>query len=175
MPHTIRPAPCGRAIRSGILVLIAVAGREAAAQAALPSHRNELTLHAEPIAAGARYSFAAGSRWRIGPALTIGPFEGVTLRRGQSGQLREWATAYATVSFAPHDRVDLILSPIGAALAVGDDFGSVYPSAQLGVQTGGRRWVLGTDLRVMRIAGPNGTGDYWLQWVPMRVGLQWRW
>jgi hypothetical protein len=71
--------------------------------------------------------------------------------------------------------VELILSPIGAALALGDDFSSVYPSAQFGGQTGGQRWVLGTDLRVMRIAGPNGTGHYWIQWVPVRVGIRWRW
>ena len=175
MPRTIRPPRCGRAIRSGILVFAAVTGREAGAQAAPPFQRHELTVHAEPLAAGARYSFAAGTRWRIGPSLTIGPFEGVTLRRGQSGELKEWATTYATVSFVPGDRLELILSPIGAALALGDDFGSVYPSAQLGAQTGGRRWLLGTDLRVMRIAGPNGTGDYWLQWVPVRIGLRWRW
>jgi hypothetical protein len=174
MLRTISPARCGRAIRSGALVFAAVACREVVAQAAPLRPRNELTVHAEPLAAGARYAFAAGTRWRIGPSLTIGPFKGVTLRRGQSGELREWATTYATVSFSPHDRVDLILSPIGAALAIGDDFSSVYPSAQLGVQTGGRRWVLGTDFRVMRIAGPNGTGDYWLQWVPVRIGLRWR-
>jgi hypothetical protein len=157
-------------------VIVAVAGREAAAAQAVPwPPAHELTLHAEPLAAGARYSFAAGSRWRIGPSLTIGPFEGVTLRRGESGELKEWATTYATVSFAPHEQVELILSPIGAALALGDDFSSVYPSAQFGGQTGGRRWVLGTDLRVMRIAGPNGTGHYWIQWVPVRVGLRWRW
>lgn len=174
MPRTIRPAPRRRAIR-GILVLAAVTGGEVSAQTTLPSRRHELTVHAEPLAAGARYAFAAGTRWRIGPSLTVGPFEGVTLRRGQSGELKEWATTYATVSFAPDDRLDLILSPIGAVLALGDDFGSIYPSAQLGVQTGGRQWRLGTDLRLMRIAGPNGTGDYWLQWVPVRVGLRWQW
>jgi len=145
------------------------------AQAGPGLRDHELALHGEPIAVGARYSFAAGSRWRIGPSLTVGPFEGVTLRRGQSGELKEWATTYATVSFAPAERVELILSPIGAALAVGDDFSSVYPTAQLGIQTGGQRWVLGTDLRVMRIAGANGTGHYWLQWVPLRLGIRWRW
>jgi hypothetical protein len=178
MTLTCLPAPPRRATRlrvvSGFLLILAATARPAGGQAAPSSGANELSLHAEPLAAGGRYSRALGTRWRIGPSLTIGPFEGVTLRRGQSGRLKEWATTYATVSFSPAAMIDLVASPIGAALALGDDFSSVYPSAQFGVQVG-ERWVFGTDLRVIRIAGPAGSGLYWVQWIPARVGVRWRW
>ncbi len=105
----------------------------------------------------------------------MGPFKGVTVRRGQSGNLKEWATAYATLSVALAEELEAVLSPIGAALPVGDDFSSVYPTAQLGAQVIADRWVIGSDLRVIRIAGPSGSGDLWVQWIPLRLGTRWRW
>ncbi|HET9274546.1 MAG TPA: hypothetical protein VFN96_00600 [Gemmatimonadales bacterium] len=140
-----------------------------------PVHRSQLTLHLEPVALGARYGYAPGRRWRLGPSLTVGPFEGVTLDRGDSGRLREWATLYGTVSAELAPRFEVVLSPIGAALALGDDFSSVYPSAQVGLQVSSGRWIGGSDIRVIRIAGPSGSGIYWVQWIPLRVGIRWEW
>lgn len=165
------------AIRSGrwglTLLAITIAAARAAAQDA--GSRNELILAVEPLAVSGRYAVAVAPAWRLGPSLSVGPFEGVTVRRGQSGELREWATAYATVSVAPAPAFEVVLHPIGAALALGDDFSSVYPTAQLGVQLGGRRWLVGSDLRVIRIAGASGSGHLWVQWIPVRVGVRWRW
>ena len=45
-------------------------------------------------------------------------------------------------------------------------------SARLGVSRFRRRVGLGTELRVVRIAGGAGSGDYWVQWAPVRVSVQ---
>ena len=145
-----------------------------ALHAQAPRPANEITIHAEPIAAGIRYTRALGSRVAIGPALIVGPFHGATISKDGFGELREWATAYlgAVVALTPSFRVTL--QPVGAALATGDDFGAVYPSAQGGVEVVAGKMRIGSDIRILRIAGGNGSGLYWTQWVPIRVGIAWQ-
>ncbi|MGH7559533.1 MAG: hypothetical protein ACRENB_00790 [Gemmatimonadales bacterium] len=154
-------------------VLLGLGGRVAGAQA---PPRNEIAVHVEPVAGGIRYARRLAPGIKLGPALTVGPFEGITLRRGiAAGDLDTWATLYATLGFRPAPAFEVLLSPIGAALALGDDFSSPYPSGQAGIQAIFRRVTVGSDLRVIRIAGTNGTGHYWIQWIPVRVGLRWTW
>lgn len=145
-----------------------------AAQSLSPS-RNEIAIHIEPIAAGIRYAGAIGPRVSIGPSLTAGPFHGITLGDDDGAELREAGTAYLAIVLAPAERLRVVLQPIGAAVVTGDDFGAAYPSAQGGVEWRWGRFVAGTDLRVIRVAGPNGSGDYRLHWIPLRIGRAWAW
>ncbi|MDX2122636.1 MAG: hypothetical protein SF070_16455 [Gemmatimonadota bacterium] len=55
-------------------------------------------------------------------------------------------------------------------LAIGDDVGSVYPSAQGGLERVRGRLRRGTALRGVRIATGNGGGSSRVQWVPLRRG-----
>jgi GNAT superfamily N-acetyltransferase len=175
----------GRALREGaaralsLLSLLCLSGAtglgaQAAVPAAPPVRPNEVTVTAEPLAAGVQYLRASGS-FRLGIGLTAGPAYGVVLRRGEFGRLREWATAYPVLGFGVSQNLEVALSPIGAALLGGDDFGAVYPSAQAGVVLGLGAIRVGSWVRVVRIAGGNGTGIYRVVWTPIRLGYALRW
>lgn len=135
--------------------------------------RHEWTVSAEPWAAGVQYLYQLGGPVRAGLAVTAGPFGGVTLARGTTGELREWATAYLAVGLRSTAGVEAILNPIGLAVVVGNDFGTVYPSAQGQLGIARRRLRLGSIVRVIRIAGGHGTGLYRWQWIPLRIGYAW--
>lgn len=132
---------------------------------------NEVTLFAEPAAGGAQYLYYLGQGWRGGVTVTAGPTYGVRVSKELSGDIRNWGSAYATIGFRTRGGIEANISPIGVAAIIGNDFGTVYPSGQgyLGVARGRLR--AGSVLRVIRIAGGNGSGEYWTQWVPLRVGI----
>jgi hypothetical protein len=132
---------------------------------------NEFLLHVEPAAIGVHYSVEVGKGWRVGPQLILGPFQGVSVDRKAPRELKEWATAYVSVRYPLGPRVVLALAPVGATLVVGGDFAAVYPTGQVGGDYRVGRVLIGSDLRVIRIAGPNDTGDYWVQWIPLRIGI----
>ena len=175
----------GRALREGVaraLVLLSfacLAGASGLGAQAPPGESravrpNEVTVTAEPVAAGIQYLRSEGS-FRLGIGVTAGPAYGVVLRRGGFGQLREWATAYPVLGLRVSPNLEFLLSPIGAALLGGDDFGAVYPSAQGGVVLGMGSVRAGSWVRVVRIAGGSGTGIYRLVWTPIRLGYALRW
>lgn len=128
-------------------------------------------LHVEPLAVGLQYGWAVGGGWRIGPQIIVGPFEGVVLHRTLRDQAKEWASTYVSAKCPLGPRAEVAVAPIGATLVVGNDFRAVYPTAQVGLDYRAGRVFIGSDLRVIRIAGPNGTGDYWTHWIPVRIGL----
>ena len=132
--------------------------------------RNEITISAEPFAGGLRYLRGEPTGFRFGAGLTIGPLQGVTLADADTGNLDEWATLHAVVGFGAAGGIRATLGP-GVALAIGDDFGALYPSGQADVEWAHGRLRLGTIVRVMRIAGSYGTGDYWVRWIPVRLGI----
>lgn len=181
--ETVRLVRMGRALREGVvraLLLLALvlgpgAGGLVAQEAAAPASRpNEVTVTAEPLAGGIQYLHGFGS-FRLGLGLTAGPAYGVVLRRGEFGRLREWATAYPVLGVRVAPNLEAALSPIGAALLGGDDFGAVYPSAQGGVVLGLGSVRVGSWIRVVRIAGGEGTGIYRVVWTPVRLGYAMRW
>ena len=177
--ETVSLVRMGRALREGVvraLLLLSLGATGLAAQAtAVPGPRpNELTVTAEPLAAGVQYLRTAGSV-QLGIGLVAGPAYGVVLRRGDFGRLREWATAYPVLGVRVSPGVRVALSPIGAALLGGDDFGAVYPSAQGGVVLGSGAIRAGSWVRVVRIAGGGGTGIYRGVWTPIRLGYAMRW
>ncbi|HET9515960.1 MAG TPA: hypothetical protein VFO95_18650, partial [Gemmatimonadales bacterium] len=164
-----------RALLLLALVLGPGAGGLVAQEAAAPASRpNEVTVTAEPLAGGIQYLHGFGS-FRLGLGLTAGPAYGVVLRRGEFGRLREWATAYPVLGVRVAPNLEAALSPIGAALLGGDDFGAVYPSAQGGVVLGLGSVRVGSWIRVVRIAGGEGTGIYRVVWTPVRLGYAMRW
>jgi hypothetical protein len=83
---------------------------------------------------------------------------------------RNWATAYATFGYRTGG-FQLLVSPIGAALAVGNDFVAVYPSGQAGIELARRRFRFGSFVRIIRIpeAGDEEP-TYWTEWLPVRLG-----
>ena len=131
-----------------------------------------VVLHIEPFALGVRCALSGGAHWGIGPQLIVGPVQGVTVgSRQDSGDLKVWASAYLSVTGAIGSRLKLVVAPLGAAAVVGNDFAVIYPAGQLGIDYRVDRLLVGSDLRVTRIAGSNGSGDYWVQWIPLRVGI----
>jgi hypothetical protein len=132
--------------------------------------RNEITLTAEPIAAGARYLRGAASGFRFGASLTIGPLHGVTLVDADTGKLDEWATMYALIGVRWAGGIQVSLGP-GASLAIGDDFSSLYPSGRADLEWASGRFRVGTAVSTMRIASSYGAGDFWVRWIPVRLGI----
>ncbi|HEY9518745.1 MAG TPA: GNAT family N-acetyltransferase [Gemmatimonadales bacterium] len=180
---TVRLVRMGRALREGAvraLLLLALVcrpgatglGAQATPAPAFPA--NELTVTAEPLAGGIQYVHGAGS-FRLGIGLTAGPVYGVVLGGPEFGRLREWATAYPVLGLRVSPRFTVALSPIGAALLGGDDFGAVYPSAQAGAELALGAIRVGSWVRVVRIAGGDGTGSYRVVWSPVRLGYAMRW
>jgi GNAT superfamily N-acetyltransferase len=179
--ETVRLVRMGRALREGavraILLLALVfgpGGPGLRAQATAASRPNEVTFTAEPLAAGIQHLRASG-RFRLGLGLTAGPVYGVVLGGPEFGRLREWATGYPVLGLRVSRNLEVALSPIGAALLGGDDFGAVYPSAQGGMVLGLGSIRLGSWVRVVRIAGGDGTGSYRVVWTPIRLGYALRW
>ena len=180
--ETVPLVRMGRALRRGVAraaVLLTLAclpagtglGAQATASAARP---NEVTVTAEPLAAGVQYLRSEGN-FRLGIGLTAGPVYGVVLGGPEFGRLREWATGYPVLGLRVSPNLEVVISPIGAALLGGDDFGAVYPSAQGGVVLGRGSIRVGSWVRVVRIAGGNGTGAYRVVWTPVRLGYAIRW
>ncbi|MGD8279067.1 MAG: hypothetical protein PVH00_13610 [Gemmatimonadota bacterium] len=151
-------------------VSVAAAGPLAAQAPQRGAGRNELTLTAEPVAGGVRYLRGDAAGFRFGAGLTIGPLHGVTIADADTGELDEWATLHALVGFGWMGGFRLTTGP-GASLAIGDDFSALYPSGQLSFEWATGRFRLGTVVKAMRIAGSYGTGDYWLRWIPVRIGV----
>ena len=129
----------------------------------------EVTVTAEPFAVGVQLA-SKGSPWRIGASMTAGPLVGVEFNDTDVTDAKNAATAFAAIIYRP-SKLQIVVNPIGAALIVGNDFSSVYPAAQLGADAVLGRWTVGTAVRTIRIAGPNGGADYWTHWIPVRVGL----
>ena len=129
---------------------------------------SDVLVFVEPIAAGLQYAWTTRAGLRLGAALTAGPQFGVDVADA-SAELRSWANVQSLLAYRFPNGIEAFVSPVGAALVVGDDFGAVYPSAQIGVEFGGLRTRFGSILRIIRIAGPDGTGDYWTQWIPIRI------
>lgn len=133
--------------------------------------RDEVALFAEPAAGGMQYLHYLGQGWRGGVTVTAGPTYGVRVSKELNSDIRNWGSAYATIGFRTRHGIEANVSPIGAAAIVGDDFGTVYPSAQAHLGLVRDRLRIGSVLRVIRIAGGNGSGTYWTQWVPLRIGV----
>lgn len=172
--ETVPMVRMGRALREGVVrallfLSLGATGLGAQEPAVSASRPNEVTITAEPLAAGMQYLRGSGSV-RLGIGLTAGPVYGVVIRRGEFGRLREWVTAYPVLGFRVSPGLTAALSPIGAALLGGDDFAAVYPSAQAGLVLGSGSIRAGSWIRVVRIAGGEGTGIYRVVWTPIRLG-----
>jgi hypothetical protein len=129
----------------------------------------KVTVTAEPVAVGLQL-LTKGSSWRMGVSMTAGPLVGVEFNDADVSDAKNAATTFAAIVYRA-SRVQLVINPIGAALVVGNDFSAVYPTGQLGLDALLGRWTLGTAVRTIRIAGPNGGADYWTHWIPLRVGF----
>lgn len=130
-----------------------------------------VTLVAEPIAAGVEVLGRVGAATRLGITATAGPSETVNLEESWSRDYRTVLNGYATLGLRVTPSIEALISPIGVAVVTGDDFAAAYPSAQAALAVAAGRLRLGSGIRVVRIAGGSGTGDYWWQWIPLRIGV----
>ncbi len=128
-------------------------------------------LHAEAVAGGAAFTWVASSAWSFGMDVSAGKHIGVDVAE-VSEDLETLLSGYVAVRWTPDTAWQVMLSPIGFAGVIGNDFGTVYPSARLGISRFFSRLGAGTELRVVRIAGGNGTGDYWIEWSPLRISIR---
>ena len=128
-------------------------------------------LTAGPATGGVEY-IAAGRSLGFGGYIQVGPEYALELSDvDERDVVRTWAAAGPVLSYSANPW-RLMASPIGAALAVGDDFGTVYPAGHAGVEYALGRVRLATLIRVVRAAGPYNTGVYWTTWAPLRVALR---
>lgn len=127
--------------------------------------------HVEALAVGAMVTFPAGSEWSVGVDLSAGKHLGLDLPEVDD-ELDLVGAGYAVITWRPDSRWQASLGPIGLAGVVGNDFAAVYPSGRLGLGHFWGRLGVGTEFRLVRIAGSNGTGEYWLHWSPVRVSVR---
>lgn len=128
-------------------------------------------LHAEALAAGATLTLPAGSEWSVGIEISGGNYLGLDLLQVDD-ELTLVGVGYPVLSWRPDARWQVSLGPIGFAAVIGNDFGAFYPSGRLGVGYFPGRLGIGTELRMVRIAGGFGTGEYWLHWSPVRLSFR---
>jgi hypothetical protein len=126
-----------------------------------------LAVTGEPAAIG--LSFATSQTTGLVLAAHAGPSFGLDVNDEIGGDARSWAGAYLGLGVRSEGGIGFHVSPLGAAVVAGNDYASVYPSAQLGVDYGRKRFRLGTMVRVIRVPTANSTAAYWTQWVPVRI------
>lgn len=132
-------------------------------------HAQQVTIYAEPLA-GSVQLLTSEAGVAVGALVTGGPQFGIRINEPDDDTVRSWATAYPVLSLSGA-RARLLFSPLGVALAKGNDFTAIYPSAQTVVELRNGRAAAGTGLRIIRVAGPNGSADWWTEWLLLRVGF----
>lgn len=128
-------------------------------------------LHVEALAGGVTVTFPTGSEWSVGIDLSAGNHLGVDLLEGDE-DVDIIGAGYPVVTWRPDPHWQLSLGPIGFGAVLGKDFAAFYPSARLGAGYFFGDIGVGTEFRLVRIAGGHGTGEYWLHWSPVRVSLR---
>jgi len=132
---------------------------------------NQIVLNASPVTLGLSYARSIGRAWEAGVTVTGGKHLGATITREHTGDLDIWLSAYGELAVQVVPHTFLIARPIGVVGLTGGDFGAAYPSAGGGIEYRLARLRFGTDIHVIRIAGPNGTGEYWVRWLPGRIAI----
>jgi len=132
---------------------------------------NQIVLHASPLTLGLSYARSINRVWEAGVTVTGGKHLGTTITREHAGDLDVWMSAYGQLAVQVVPHAVLTARPIGVVVLTGGDFGAAYPSAGGGIEYRLARLRFGTDMQVIRIAGPNGTGEYWVRWLPARIAV----
>jgi hypothetical protein len=166
-PSDVRPTVMNFRVSRRVCAALLVGMLGAAPAAA----QRSVTLVAEPIAVGVEVLGRIGATTRVGLTATGGPSETVNLGEALSRDYRTVVNGYVTIGLRVAPKVEALVSPIGVAVVTGDDFAAACPSAQAAFAVAAGRLRFGSGLRVVRIAGGNGTGDYWWQWIPVRIGI----
>jgi hypothetical protein len=162
----------GRGLETFLIVALALGLHSVALAQDGRDRPDEIAVTVEPIAGGAQFLHSFGSRVQLGAVLTLGPVYGVWF---SDSDIRDWGAAYPVLAVRVSPAVRVLLSPIGGAISIGNDFGTVYPSAQGGLEltTGPVR--VGSLVRVIRVAGGHGSGTYLARWIPVRASYAFRW
>ena len=159
-------------VRRGLpaILLVCLAG---AGQAQAPTFplRWEGVAWMEAIGAGGRAIFTVHPSVALGAGLNVGHFEGIDLRTGVADELHVIGAIHLTGVVRIAGPVRLVVSPIGTSLVTGDDFGSLYPSGEAGLEFARGRLRASSAVRVVRIPTGDSGAEYWVQWVPIRLGI----
>ncbi len=164
-------APRLRGLGVASLLTLALAA-PASAQRRPLDRPNHFVVQGAPLTLGFSYARSVTRAWQLGLVVTGGKHLGVTISTEGSDDLDVWVSAYLEVAVRPVPAVALVARPIGVVGLTGGDFGAAYPSAGVGLEYHIARFRLGSDVQVVRIAGPNGTGEYWVRWLPGRLSLR---
>lgn len=151
----------------GLMMIMLLSAPESKAQEEV----GIVELHVEALAGGATFTFPAGSEWSLGVDFSAGKHLGVDVLEVDD-DIDLFGVGYAVVSWRPDPSWQVSLSPAGLAAVAGNDFTAVYPSGRLGIGHFWGQFGVGTEFRVVRIAGANGTGEYWMHWAPVRVSMR---
>ena len=154
-----------------LVILVGLVTAAAAPEGASQGTSASVEIHAEALAVGAELTLPVAAAWSVGGEVSVGKHLSVAVTDAGAG-LDTYATGYLALRWTPDAAWQVVLSPIGFAVVVGNDFGTAYPSARLGMSRFLGHWGIGTEVRVVRIAGGGGSGDYWIQWAPVRLAVR---
>jgi len=132
---------------------------------------NQIVLQAGVLTLGLSYARSINRVWEVGLAATGGKHLGATITREHLGDLDVWISTYAQLAVRVVPQTFLIAQPIGVVVLTGEDLSAAYPSVGGGIEYRLERLRFGTDVQVIRIAGPNGAGEYWVRWLPARIAV----
>jgi len=138
---------------------------------AVSSPPSQFVLHVSPLTLGLSYTRSINRLWEVGVIATGGKHLGATVTRDHVGDLDIWISTYGHLAAQVVPHTVLIARPIGVVVLTGGDFSAAYPSAGGGIEYRLARLRFGTDVQIVRIAGPNGTGEYWVRWLPARIAV----
>lgn len=144
----------------------------ASAQEAGTAPGSATSVHAGALTLGVRHVPLVTRSLEAGVVGTAGPHLAATIHRDGGEGLDVWASGYLHVAARITSRVAAVVRPLGAVLVTGGDFGTVYPSGEAGLEVRHRRLRVESVTQVIRVAGPEGSGDYRIRWIPLRVGIR---
>lgn len=137
-----------------------------------PLNPNQLVLHGSPVMLGLAYDRTLSQTWEAGLLAMGGKQLGVTLSSEDTDNLDVWMNANLQLGLKVTPSFALVVRPIGVVVLSGDDFSAAYPSTSGGVEYRLRGFRFGSDVAVIRIAGVDGTGEYWVRWLPARIAFR---
>lgn len=157
-----------------LLLGASAAAQEAptAQEPAWEDHR--FVLEATALSISPQVYARIAKRVQVGAMVGLGPSLAVAVTERdyyETEDLLEPFYAGVAVACRFAGPVGVELCPLRAALIVGNDWGSVYPGAHLKVFAAWSGVRVSSQLKLVRIAGGDGTGYYVTTWVPLLVAL----
>jgi hypothetical protein len=157
------------------LLLCTSAAAQEVATAHMPAWEDEsFVLEAAALSVSPQVYARIANRVQVGAMVGLGPSLAVAVTEHDYYETEDLLEPfYAGVALACRfaGPVGVELCPLRAALVVGNDWSSVYPGAHFKVFAAWSGVRVSSQLKLVRIAGGDGTGYYVTTWVPLLVAL----